>query len=98
MAEGTVLWFNSEKGVGAVRPDGWTSPPVPSRRWWRGRRNSTAPPAEAGEIPVHYAEIQMRGFKVLNAGQRVSFAIAQGPNGPVATHVTPLSGPWPYES
>lgn len=100
MAEGTVLWFNSEEGEGAIRPDGWGPSSMPSRRrsWWRRRRISLAPPVvAASEIHVHYSQIQMTGYKTLNAGQRVSFAIERGPSGLLATKVTPLSGPRPDE-
>ncbi|MBK1788311.1 cold-shock protein [Prauserella cavernicola] len=96
MAEGTVLWFNSEIGEGAIQPDGWISPSMPSHRrtWWRRRRSSSESSVEPVEIYVHYSQIQMRGYKELNAGQRVSFAIERRPNGSlVATTVTPL-GPW----
>lgn len=46
------------------------------------------------ELYVHYSEIQMSGYKVLNAGQRVSFFIEQGDSGPQAVTVSAMSGPW----
>jgi CspA family cold shock protein len=42
------------------------------------------------ELFVHYAQIQISGYKSLDEGQRVSFAIEQGPKGPQAMTVTPL--------
>ncbi|MEH1129122.1 cold-shock protein [Micromonospora sp. CPCC 206061] len=99
MAEGIVLWFNLEKGEGAVRPDGWASSPMPSqhRRWWRRRRQSYSAsyePAEVVEpagIPFRRSEIQMKGYQDVEEGQRVSFAIQRLPSGSLeATHVVPL--------
>lgn len=92
MAEGTVLWFNSEKGEGAIRPDSAPFSSSPSRRrgWWRKNRDEPTPSVEATEIYVHYSAIQMMGYRTLDPGQRVSFLVEQGRNGPVATKVTPL--------
>jgi len=90
VAEGTVLWFDSESGAGVIRADGVI---VPKRPWWRKRR-----PVEPEhlDVVVHYAQIQMRGFKDLCPGQRVAFRWFRGPDGvAVAEKVTPLSGPYP---
>jgi len=42
------------------------------------------------ELFVHYSEIQISGYKSLDEGQRVAFAVEHGEKGPVATTVTPL--------
>ena len=36
---------------------------------------------------VHFSEIQTDGFKTLEEGQKVSFEIGEGKQGPVATKV-----------
>ncbi|NYI06367.1 cold shock CspA family protein [Allostreptomyces psammosilenae] len=67
MAEGVVVWFNSEKGYGFIRPDGG-----------------------GPDLYVHYSSIQANGYKTLDEGERVSFAIRRGANGPEANPVTQL--------
>lgn len=41
------------------------------------------------EVFVHYSQIRMDGFRVLDEGQRVSLAIGQAPGGPQAEQVEP---------
>lgn len=41
------------------------------------------------DVFVHYSEIRMSGFKVLEEGQRVSFEVTQGQKGPQAQEVEP---------
>ncbi|CAM2913721.1 cold-shock protein [Saccharomonospora xinjiangensis] len=67
MTEGTVKWFNSEKGFGFIAPDDGTD-----------------------DVFVHYSEIDGRGFRSLEDGQRVSFTVGQGNKGPQATGVRAL--------
>jgi CspA family cold shock protein len=52
----------------------------------------------ASDVFVHYSAIQMPGFKVLQEGQRVEFAVEQGRKGPQAIDVQPLEprGPVQY--
>ena len=47
--EGTVKWFNKEKGYGFIRDQ------------------------EAQDVFVHYSQIQMDGFRVLEEGEWVLF-------------------------
>jgi CspA family cold shock protein len=67
MTEGTVKWFNSEKGFGFIAPDDGSA-----------------------DVFVHYSEIDGRGFRSLEDGQRVSFTVGQGNKGPQATGVRGL--------
>ncbi len=47
-------------------------------------------PDEGGEdLFVHHSEIQMDGYKTLNDGQKVEYAVGQGKKGPCATNVKP---------
>ncbi|PRX51475.1 putative cold-shock DNA-binding protein [Prauserella shujinwangii] len=67
MAEGTVKWFNGEKGFGFIAQ------------------------ADGGpDVFVHYSEIDGNGFRTLDEGQRVSYAVGQGAKGPQATGVRAL--------
>ena len=46
---------------------------------------------EAGEdVFVHFSSIEGSGFRSLTEGQRVEFAVEQGPKGLQATQVTAL--------
>jgi cold shock protein len=44
----------------------------------------------AGDVFVHYADIQDQGFKSLAEGQAVSFDVVDGPKGPKASNVVKL--------
>jgi CspA family cold shock protein len=92
LAEGTVKSFNSEKGYGWLTPDGWVPSSSPPRRsWWSRLRGKPAPaPRVYPDVRVHYSELQMTGYKTLEAGWRVSFDIVWLAEGPQAIRVTPL--------
>jgi CspA family cold shock protein len=67
MAQGTVKWFNAEKGFGFINQD------------------------DGGkDVFVHQSEIDARGFRTLDEGQRVQFEIRQGDKGLQATGVRPV--------
>ena len=42
------------------------------------------------DVFAHFSAITGDGFKTLNEGQRVSFAITQGPKGPQAENIVVL--------
>jgi cold shock protein len=42
------------------------------------------------DVFVHYSSIQSEGFRNLDEGQKVEFAVEQGQKGPQATNVTIL--------
>ncbi len=44
----------------------------------------------AGDCFVHHSAIQGEGFKSLNEGQRVEFAVVDGQKGPAAENVVAL--------
>ena len=66
MAQGTVKWFNAEKGFGFIAQDG------------------------GNDVFVHQSEVDVRGFRTLDEGQRVEFQIRQGNKGEQATGVRPF--------
>jgi CspA family cold shock protein len=67
MAQGTVKWFNAEKGYGFITvADG------------------------SQDVFVHYSNIEMSGFRVLEEGQSVEFSVGTGQKGPQAEAVRPV--------
>ena len=64
--EGTVKWFNKDKGYGFI----------------------TA--MDDRVIFVHYTQILMDGFRLLEQGDRVSFDVMQSERGPQAQNVRKL--------
>jgi CspA family cold shock protein len=75
MAEGSVRWFNPERGYGFIRPDGG-----------------------GPELRVLYSEIQLNGYKTLEAGERVSFDVMRNVHGLHAVKVTPLGTTEPLDT
>ena len=43
------------------------------------------------DLFAHFREIQGTGFKSLNENDRVSFTVTQGPKGPQASAITPVT-------
>ncbi|WP_329254304.1 cold-shock protein [Streptomyces sp. NBC_01478] len=68
MTQGTVKWFNAEKGFGFVSQDGG-----------------------GPDVFVHYSAINASGFRSLEENQRVQYDVKQGPKGPQAENVTPIT-------
>ncbi|GAB4264034.1 MAG: cold-shock protein [Candidatus Promineifilaceae bacterium] len=64
--QGTVKWFNDQKGYGFLTQAG------------------------GNDVFVHHSAIQSSGFRSLTEGERVEFAIEQGPKGPAAANVVQL--------
>ncbi len=42
------------------------------------------------DLFAHFSAIQVKGFKVLREGQKVSFEVTQGQKGKQASNITPL--------
>ena len=63
MTQGTVKWFNAEKGFGFITV------------------------ADGLDVFVHYSNMDMSGFRVLEEGQRVEFTVGAGQKGPQAESV-----------
>jgi CspA family cold shock protein len=66
LVNGTVKWFNDDKGFGFLAVEG------------------------GKDVFVHHSAIISTGFRSLAEGDRVEFAIEQGPKGPSATNVRKL--------
>lgn len=48
-------------------------------------------PDEGGEeLFAHFSAIEMKGFKSLKEGQRVTFEVVEGLKGKQATHIKPI--------
>ena len=45
---------------------------------------------EGNDVFVHFSALQMDGFKVLDEGDKVSFAVINGEKGPQAANVVKL--------
>ncbi|HRQ22686.1 MAG TPA: cold-shock protein [Anaerolineales bacterium] len=58
-------------------------------KWFNGDKGFGFIEREGGaDVFVHFSAIQSDGYRSLNEGQRVEFAVEQGPKGPQATNVT----------
>ncbi len=61
-------------------------------KWFNGSKGYGFIEREGGaDVFVHFSAIQGEGFKNLNEGQKVEFAVEKGPKGQQATNVTILS-------
>jgi CspA family cold shock protein len=57
-------------------------------KWFNGSKGYGFLAREGGaDVFVHFSAIQGDGFKNLEEGQKVEFAVEQGPKGPQASNV-----------
>ncbi|MBV6449657.1 MAG: cold-shock protein [Anaerolineae bacterium] len=60
-------------------------------KWFNGTKGYGFIEREGGpDVFVHFSAIQGDGFKNLQEGQKVEFAVEQGPKGPQASNVVVL--------
>lgn len=60
-------------------------------KWFNGDKGFGFIEREGGaDVFVHFSAIQADGYRSLSEGQRVEFAVEQGPKGPQASNVTIL--------
>ena len=60
-------------------------------KWFSGKKGYGFIEQEDGsDIFVHFSAIQSEGFKTLDAGDKVSFEVEDGAQGPSATDVAKL--------
>lgn len=50
-----------------------------------------APDDGSKDVFAHFSEIQGGGFKTLTENQKVHFEVTQGPKGPQASNIRPVS-------
>jgi CspA family cold shock protein len=64
-----------------------------SVKWFSNARGYgfILPDAGGRELFAHYTSIEMDGFRTLRQGQRVEFECREGPKGPLAASIRPLS-------
>jgi len=61
-------------------------------KWFNGEKGYGFLAREGGaDVFVHFSAIQGDGYRNLQEGQRVEFAVEKGPKGPQAVNVTVLS-------
>jgi CspA family cold shock protein len=61
-------------------------------KWFNGSKGFGFLAREGGaDVFVHFSAIQGDGFKNLEEGQKVEFAVENGPKGPQATNVVVVS-------
>ncbi len=60
-------------------------------KWFNARKGYGFIGREDGEdVFVHFSAIEMEGYRRLDEGQNVEFAIEEGPRGVQAANVTPI--------
>lgn len=58
-------------------------------KWFNAEKGFGFITAETGEdVFVHFSEIKMNGFKVLQEGEKVQFDLVETPKGTLAQNVT----------
>ena len=61
-------------------------------KWFNGGKGYGFLAREGGaDVFVHFSAIQGEGFKNLEEGQKVEFAVEQGPKGPQASNVVVIN-------
>jgi len=61
-------------------------------KWFNGSKGYGFLARESGaDVFVHFSAIQGEGFKNLEEGQKVEFAVEKGPKGPQAVNVVVIS-------
>ena len=61
-------------------------------KWFNGEKGFGFISREGGaDVFVHFSAIQGDGYRNLQEGQKVEFAVEKGPKGPQATNVTMMS-------
>jgi CspA family cold shock protein len=61
-------------------------------KWFNGEKGYgfIAPDDGSADLFAHYSEIDARGFRSLEEGQKVEYEVGQGQKGPVAQKIRPL--------
>lgn len=61
-------------------------------KWFNGEKGyGFATPDDGGkDVFIHYSAIQAEGYRTLDEGDRIEFAIEEGDKGPKAVNVTKI--------
>lgn len=61
-------------------------------KWFNGEKGYgfIAPDDGSADLFAHYSEIDARGFRSLEEGQKVEYEVGQGQKGPVAQKIRPV--------
>ena len=81
MVQGTVKWFNADKGYGFIEVEGQDDVFV----HWSKIASEGYKTLEDGF--VHFSNIEGSGYRSLDEGQKVEFEIVDGPKGREAHEV-----------
>ncbi|MCR4531062.1 cold-shock protein [Acinetobacter venetianus] len=58
-------------------------------KWFNEKKGFGFIQSDSGqEVFAHFSEIQSKGFRALQEGQRVTFTLGEGQKGPVAKTIT----------
>lgn len=59
-------------------------------RWFTRGSGYIAPDDGGEDLFAHHSAIEMDGYKLLKQAQKVSFEVAKGPKGPLASNIRAL--------
>ncbi|AMM31664.1 Cold-shock DNA-binding domain protein [Sinomonas atrocyanea] len=61
-------------------------------KWFNGEKGYgfIAPDDGSADLFAHYSEIEARGFRSLEEGQKVEYEVGKGQKGPVAQKIRPV--------
>jgi len=67
--------------------------PTGTVKWFNAAKGYgfIAPNEGGADVFAHYSAIEMSGYKTLKRGQAVEFELQDGPKGPQATSISPMS-------
>ena len=61
-------------------------------KWFNDKKGYgfITPDDGSADLFVHHSNIQIKGYRHLDEGQKVEYEVGTSPKGPVATNVTPI--------
>jgi CspA family cold shock protein len=87
-AEVVVTLYDTSK----LREGGTSIMTVGTVKWFNSEKGyGFIRPPEGEDVFVHFSAIQATGYRTLEEGQTVEFEVTQGPKGPQAANVRPVT-------